>query len=455
MNAPVNLPMRAPDRKASAGLIFRLALRELRGGMRGFYIFISCIALGVAAIAAVGSFANGLAEGLAREGRVILGGDVAFSLIQRETSTAEHAFLSSRGELSSTATMRAMARTTDGRTALVELKAVDSAYPLYGSVVTEPAADLPTLLARREGAFGAVADPALLTRLDLRPGAQLTVGDAAIELRAALAGEPDKLASGIGFGPRLLISEEALRATGLLRPGSLVRWLYRLRLPANLAEDAVTQTIEAAKAQFPEAGWEIRSRNNAAPQLERNIERFSQYLTLVGLTALLVGGVGVANSTKHFLDRKRDVIAIMKSIGATGSRVVAINFVEVMMLASIGIIIGLVVGAALPFGAAIVLHSIIPLPLAPALYPDQLALAVTYGLLTAATFSLWPLGRAHDVPVSALFRDQIAPQRRLPRVRYLVAVVVAAAAFAVLGVAAAFDRKIATIFIVAALTVFG
>jgi len=455
MNAPVNVPMRLPAGKAGAGLTFRLALRELRGGLRGFYVFIACIALGVTAIAAVGSIANSLAEGLAREGRVIIGGDVAFSLIQREASASERAFLISHGELSTAATMRAMVRTPDGRSALVELKAIDDAYPLYGTVVTEPAGDLGSLLARRDGAFGVVADPALLTRLELRPGARLTVGAAAIELRAALTSEPDKLAGGIGFGPRLLMSEEALRATGLLQPGSLVRWHYRLRLPASVGEDNATRTIEAAKAQLPEAGWEIRGRNNATPQLERNIERFSQYLTLVGLTALLVGGIGVANSAKHYLDRKRDVIATMKSIGATGTRVVAIYFVEVLMLAFIGIAIGLVIGAALPFAVAAAFGAIIPLPLAPTVYPGQLALALAYGLLTAATFALWPLGRAHDVPVSALFRDEVAPQRRLPRPRYIVAVAVAAIALAVLAVMAAFDRKIAVIFIAAAIAVFG
>src|SRR6266849_2251545 len=415
MNALAKWPKWVPSNKSGAGLTFRLALRELRGGLRGFYIFIACIALGVMAIAAVGSLANSLAEGLAREGSVILGGDVAFSLIQRETSTAERAFLASRGELSGVATMRAMARTSDGRTALVEVKAVDGAYPLYGSVVVEPADALATALAQREGAFGVVADPALLTRLDLRPGARLTIGAAAVELRSALVSGPDKLAGGIGFGPRLLMSEEALKASALLQPGSLVRWLYRVRLPNNAGEDAAAQTIAAAKTQFPEAGWEIRSRNNAAPQLERNIERFSQYLSLVGLTALLIGGVGVANSAKHFLDRKRDIMAILKSIGATGSRVVAIYFVEVLILASIGVAIGLAIGAALPFAVAAVFGAITPLPLAPAFYPGQLALALTYGMLTAATFSLWPLGRAHDVTVSALFRDQVAPTRRLPR----------------------------------------
>jgi len=251
------------------------------------------------------------------------------------------------------------------------------------------------------------------------------------------------------------MSEDAIKASGLLQPGSLVRWRYQVRLPQDVGEDGAAQTIEAAKAQFPEAGWEIRSRNNVAPQLERNIERFSQYLTLVGLAALLIGGVGVANSAKHFLDRKRDDMAILKSIGATGSRVVAIYFVEVLILASIGVAIGLAIGAALPFGVAALFGAIIPLPLAPAVYPGQLALALAYGMLTAATFSLWPLGRAHDVPVSALFRDRVAPLRHVPRLRYVIAAATAAAAFTVLALTTAFDHKIAAIFIVAAVTVFG
>jgi putative ABC transport system permease protein len=454
MNAPSGFPARIPAHKAGPGLTFRLAARELRGGLRGFYVFIACIALGVAAIATVGSFARSLGEGLVREGRVILGGDVAFSLIQREATAAEGAFLLSHGDLAISATLRAMARTLDGRSALVEAKAVDGAYPLYGAVATEPSGELAALLARRDGAFGAVADPALLTRLDLQQGARLTIGAAAIELRAALTSEPDKLAGGIGFGPRLLISEEALRATGLLQPGSLVRWHYRVRVPASASGDPAAETIEAAKAQFPEAGWEIRGPNNATPQLERNIERFSQYLTLVGLTALLVGGIGVANSAKHYLDRKRDVIATLKSVGATGTRVVAVYFVEVLMLAAIGIAIGLVIGATLPFVVAALFGAVIPLPLAPTIYPGQLALALAYGVLTAATFALWPLGRAHDVPVSALFRDEVAPQRRIPRPRYIVAVAMAAVALAVLAVVAAFDRKIAMIFIAAAIAVF-
>ncbi|HEY1544413.1 MAG TPA: FtsX-like permease family protein [Xanthobacteraceae bacterium] len=435
-------------------LAFRLALRELRGGVRGFGVFIACIALGVAAIAGVGSFAQSLVDGLAREGRAILGGDLAFNLIQREATPPERAFLNAQGRVSVAATLRAMARTTAGRAALVEVKAVDDAYPLYGNVVTQPAAPLADLLAQRDGAFGAVVDPALLARLDLKPGARITVGHATFELRATLDREPDQLAGGIGFGPRVLMSEAALRASGLLQPGSLVRWRYRIRLAPGADENAVQHVVDAAAVQLPDAGWDIRTRTNATPQIARNVERFTQYLTLVGLTALLVGGVGVANSARHFLDRKRDVIATMKALGATGARVFAVYFTQVMLLALIGVAIGLVVGACLPFAVAALLRSLLPLPLAPAVHAGQLLSALAYGLLTAAAFSLWPLGRAHDVPVSALFRDEIAPLRRLPRLRYAIAAALAAVALTVLAVTAAYDHKMALIFVVAAAAVF-
>ena len=260
------------------------------------------------------------------------------------------------------------------------------------------------MLEQRDGVFGAAADPALLARLDLKPGARIMLGQATIEIRATLASEPDKLAGGIGFGPRLLISEAALRATSLLQPGSVVRWHYRLRLPDNDAADtAVRAVTAAAQAQLPEAGWEVRSRANASPSLERNVERFTQYLTLVGLTALLVGGVGVANAVKGHLDRRRDVIATLKSLGATGSGVFTIYLTQVMALAALGALPGLAIGASLPFLIVWGFGAVLPLPLAPALHVGDLALALLYGLLIALAFALWPLGRTHDVPVSRCF----------------------------------------------------
>ncbi len=434
---------------------FRFAFRELRGGIRGFYVLVCCIALGVMAIAGVGSFSESLMGGLAREGRTILGGDAAFSLIHREASTAERQFLQSRGQVSVAATMRAMARATVDEMSLVEIKAVDRAYPLVGVALSEPTMPLADALSERNNVFGALADPALLVRLDLEPGARISVGAATFEIRAALRNEPDKLAGGIGFGPRLLISEAGLRATGLVQPGSLVRWHYRVKLPENDASDrAAAALIADARRQLPEAGWEIRTRSNASPALERNVERFTQFLTLVGLTALLVGGVGVANAVRSHLDRKRDTIAAMKSLGATGTRVFVIYLTQVLALAAIGAAIGLAAGAALPFAISSLFETVIPLPMQPALHPGQLTLALLYGLMTALAFAIWPLGRAHDIPVSALFRDHIDSRGRWPRRQYVIATIVAGCTLAALAVILAYDKRIAAIFVAAAAATF-
>jgi putative ABC transport system permease protein len=435
-------------------LTLRLAARDLRGGLRGFYVFILCIALGVMAIAAVGSVSASLTDGIAREGRVILGGDIAFSLIPREASADERAFLQSQGQLSVAATFRAMARSPDGRSALVEIKAVDGAYPLYGTLVLDPPQAPADVLAKRNGAFGAAADPTLMARLDLAPGAAVKVGDATIELRAALVSEPDKIAGGIGFGPRLIISEDALRATGLVQPGALVRWHYRVGLPpADASEAAVSRVVANAATRFPDAGWEVRTRTNASPSLEQDVERFTQYLTLVGLTALLVGGVGVANAIKSHLDRKRAAIATLKSVGATGADLFAIYLVQVIALAGLGALPGLALAAALPYLIVWGFGTVLPLPLVPAVHPGELALALAYGLITAVAFALWPLGRARDVPVSMLFRDEIAEQTRWPRRAYTVAIVLVALAAAALAVALAHDRRTAAIFVAAAAAV--
>jgi putative ABC transport system permease protein len=445
----------SPRRSASGPLVLRLALRELRAGLSGFGIFLACIALGVAAIAGVSSISRSLTEGLTREGRKILGGDMAFSVVHRELGGPERAFLDGRGRVSVIASMRAMAMAGDRGSGLVELKAVDGAYPSVGELVAEPPQPPGALLAQREGAFGAAVDEALLARLDLKVGDRVTVGGATVELRARLVSEPDKIANGIGFGPRLLVSQEALRATGLVQPGSLIRWTYRLNLPPG-TPDAVLERIAAdAQRTLPEAGWEIRSRVNADPRFARNIERFTQFLTLVGLTALLVGGVGVANAVRGFVDRKRASIATLKSLGAPGGQVVALYLVQVLLIAALGIGIGLLVGGALPFLVNASLGHLLPIPIAPTLAWRELGVALLYGILTALAFALAPLGRAHDVPVSGLFRDQVDPERRWPRRRYLVALAVAVAALAGLAVMAAYDRRVALMFIGAAACAFG
>ncbi|MGP9818780.1 ABC transporter permease [Salinarimonas sp. NSM] len=447
----------APKRGAgisSLPLVLRLALRELRSGLRGFGIFLACIALGVAAIAGVSSVSRALTEGLAREGRTLLGGDLSFRLIHREATPAEIATLEDWGDVSLVATLRGMANADTGA-ALVEIKAVDAAYPIAGDLVTEPPMPPAAIFAEADGVYGAAVDPVLLGRLDLDIGDTIRIGTQEIALRTVLRSEPDKIQAGFDFGPRLLVSRAALDATGLVQPGSLVRFTYRLDLAGPANDDALlARAQEAIEAAQPQAGWRVRSRLNADPGLERNIERFAQFLTLVGLTALIVGGVGVANAVRGFVDRKRESIATIKSLGAPGGRVVAIYLTQVMLIAGIGIAIGLAFGAALPFALAAALGAILPIPIAPTLAPVELLLAALYGLLTALAFSLAPLGRAHDIQVSGLFRDQIDPDRRWPRRRYVAGVALAIAALLALSVFAAFDRRVALIFIGAAAAAF-
>ena len=441
--------------KRRASIPLRFALRELRGGLRGFYVFIACIALGVMTISGVGSVAASLGDGLAREGRTLLGGDVAFSLFQREAKPDELAYLRGHGNVSVTASLRGMARAADSRLALVEIKAVDGKYPMLGQLTLEPEMPVAEVLAERDGVFGAAADQTLLTRLDLKLGDRVNVGQATFEIRSLDKSEPDKLAGGLGFAPRFLVSEAGLRAMQLLQPGSLVRWTYRVKLPDDASDDnSTTRLVDETRQALPQAGWGIRSRDNASPQLERTISRFTQFLTLVGLAALLVGGVGVANAVKSHIDRRRDVIATFKAVGATGRDVFSIYLTQVILLAVAGSIIGLVAGAALPFIIVDVFGKLLPLPVVPALHTGELALSLVYGLLTALAFGLWPLGRVHDVPVAALFRDTVSSVWHRPRWGYLLSMAGVIALLAAVIVGLAYDKRVAAIFVVASVAVF-
>ncbi|KQT82266.1 ABC transporter permease [Aurantimonas sp. Leaf443] len=417
----------------------------MRGGLSGFYIFLSCILLGVAAIAAVNSVASMMADGISREGRSILGGDLRFALVQRETTPDEKAFLTGLGPNTQAVSMRSMVRLADGSNqALAEVKAVDGAYPLYGTVETEPARPLQDLFAQRDGRYGAIAAAELLGRLGIAPGAVVRLGSAEIAITGVLTREPDLLSDGFSFAPRLMLSAEGLAATGLVQPGSLVEYDTKVRLPDGA--DAEAAKAEAV-ARFPASGFGIRTAAEAAPSLQRNIERFSQFLTLVGLTALIVGGVGVANAVNAYLDAKRPVIATFKSLGAGGGFVVTVYLVQILTLAAIGIAAGLVLGALAPFVTARFLESVIPVAAQASIYPGALALAALFGLLTALAFALLPLGRTRDVAATALFREAGTGARGRVRWAYLLAAGGLAATVAALAVATADDKRVAITFL--------
>ncbi|MCW1749768.1 ABC transporter permease [Rhizobium acaciae] len=426
-------------------LAFRLALRELRGGIRGFYIFLACIALGTGAIAAVNSVSQSITDTIASQGQELLAGDVRFELNNREATPAEIGFLEGLGTVSVSTGLRSMARKPDGSDqALVEVKAVDDAYPLYGKFVAEPDYPLAALLSGQSGTYGAVAAPLLLDRLGLAVGDELLLGNVKLSITGTVKTEPDALSEGFGFAPRLLVSRQALQASGLIQTGSLVEHAYKIRLDDKGAMSGIQAR---ASKEFPSAGWAIRTSDRAAPSLTENITRFSQFLTLVGLTALIVGGVGVANAVRAFLDSKRTTIATFKCLGAPAQVVVLIYLFQIAIIALGGILIGLVIGALSPMLAAQFLAQFLPVSTAPTLYPGALLLATLFGILTTLAFAILPLGHAREVPATALFREQGFEARHLPSWPYILLAALFMAALAGLAILTAYDRFIAVVFV--------
>jgi putative ABC transport system permease protein len=394
------------------GLAARLARRELRSGLQGLGLMVACLALGVAAIAVVGALSAAIGRGMAEQGQPLLGGDIEFAVMHRQLTPAEQAFLNDRGQVSTVATFRGMAAAR-GRRTLVEIKAVDALYPLFGSVKLAARLDLHDALAKRGNRFGAVADPVLLDKLGIAAGDVIKLGNAEFELSTALVSEPDRVGDGFALGPRLMISREALAATGLVQPGSLVTWRNRLKLDRGGTEE-VRQVIKEAKRRFPDAGWRLRGRDNAAPQVGRFVERVSFFLSLAGLTALITGGVGVMNTVRAFLNRRMANIAMLKCLGAPSCLVFLTYFIEVLAVALVAIIIGLVPGAVAPAVVNALLASMLPLPIATGIEWGALALAAAYGFAAAVGFAVGPLQLAMDVRAITLLRSNagLAPSGR-------------------------------------------
>ena len=442
------------------GLAIRFAIRELRGGLKGFRIFIACIALGVAAISGVASLSRSLTEGIANESQAILGGDFSITQFHQEVSQEQQEFIGTFGKISKMATLRTMARipeTTDafGET-LVEVKAIDDIYPLYGEFKLVGEIDLEAALRNDRGTWGAVVDSTLGTQIDVGVGDVISLGNINVQITGIIEQEPDLLSQNLVIGPRLMLSEQALKESGLVQPGSLVEWAYRVRINENrpALTTEIFDSLKAIDEKFPDAGWRFRTRNNAAPGLVSNIRRFAQFLTLVGITGLIVGGVGVANAVRSFLETKLKVIASFKCVGASGDFVFLVYLFQIILLAGIGISIGILIGATVPAILMSLLSNILPIPAKFSIYPSQLSLGVIYGFLTALAFALWPLGRAHDIPATALFRDTVRTDRPKPRSRYIAFTIITILALCWIAVSNSRDTILAFFYIGASIAAY-
>ncbi len=391
-------PRTAPRPSRRPGLaparLIALALRELRAGLSGFYIFMACVALGVAVIATVGTLSDGLRSGFERQGRVLLGGDVTFARMHARATDAERTWLTAHGTVSETATVRTMARRLDGEDqALVEVKAVDAAYPLVGEVEVEGAPFSEAL----STPGGAVVDPVVLSRLGLKIGDPIRIADAEAIVRATLVSEPDSVAGRLTFGPRVLISQDTLEKAGLVQPGTLVRWRYALTLGdgqgTSLANLAAFR--DKAETNLTQSGFVIGDRRDPSPQVTRTLDRLRQFLTFLGLAALIVGGVGIANAVSTFIERRRNVIATMKAVGATSSTVLKIFLVQVVAIALIGIALGLAVGLTAPSLLLASYGDALPVRAEVAYSATTVVVSIAYGILVALRISSQAPVRRH------------------------------------------------------------
>lgn len=395
----------------------RFALRDLREGLRGFRIFFACLVLGISAMAGVGSLSAALLAGMADESRTLLAGDVDVQLLRRPATLDERQWLEQAGTVSQSVSLRSNAFSPqNGERALVEVRAADHHYPLYGELLTSPALPQAEMLAKSGALWGAVIDETLADRLGLKIGDRIQLGNTSFHVRAFITHEPDRANSGFLLGPRVMIAYDALQETGLIQPGSLHSYSYKLRLSPDFDLEAWLKTTQD---HYGGQGWRIRTHNKSAPALRRVVEQMGVFLTLVGLTALIVGGVGVGNAVRAWLDRKRNSIATFKILGATRTMIFTISLLEVMLLASLAILVGSGLGAGLPLVFGDYLSDHLPVPPRFGLYPQPLLSAALYGFLITLAFSIWPLGRACDMPAAQLFRDQVTQEVPWPARPYV------------------------------------
>ncbi len=404
----------------SMALAARIARRELRGGLKGFRVFLACLALGVAAITAVGMVRAAIEAGLRDQGAVLLGGDAQMEFTYRYADADERAYMAGIAtRVSEVVDFRSMAVVGDD-TALTQVKAVDDAYPLIGAVSLE-SGSLATALAGSDGFPGAVMDKVLVDRLGLAVGDRFKLGLQEFRLGAVLLREPDSATGGFSLGPRTIVLLTGLQESGLLEPGTLFETAYRLDLP----EGADLAALEVqSEAQFQDTGMRWADSRRAAPGVERFVDRMGAFLVLVGLAGLAVGGVGVQAAVRAYLDGKVATIATLKTLGAEGRTIFLVYLIQIGILAGLGVLLGLVLGAGAPMLLSPMIEAALPFPVDFALYPMPLIEAAFYGLVTAFLFTLWPLARTEGVRAAALYRG--AGRSGWPRWPHLAAIAVLA-----------------------------
>lgn len=401
-------------------LAWRIARAELRGGLRGFWVFLACLALGVAAIAGVGMVRSAIEAGLQDQGAVLLGGDAQVEFTYRFATPEERAFLDQIAvKTSEIVDFRSMVVAGESHV-LTQVKAVDDNYPLLGSVQLE-SGDLTTALTATDTP-GAVMDGVLADQIGLAIGDHFKLGSQDFTLQGRILREPDSATGGFALAPRTIVKTQALAQSGLLEPGTLFDSSYRLLLPANANLAALRAEAEA---KFRDSGLRWSDRRQAAPGVARFVDHIGAFLILVGLAGLAVGGVGVAAAVRSYLEAKIATIATLRTLGATGGLIFETYLLQIAVLVAFGVVLGLILGVATPLALAGPIQSALPFPAQIALYPRPIIEAAFYGITSAFLFALWPLARSEQVRAAALYRGGLAGG--WPRARYALAMFALAA----------------------------
>jgi putative ABC transport system permease protein len=381
-----------------------IARRDLNARFRGLRLLLVCIFLGTAALAAIGTLTNAIERELASSGQELLGGDLEVEVWQRDLRPDERATIAKYGTISSGYRMQAMASTPDAA-APIELKAVDAKWPMFGRLVLTDGRSV----GAPSGTDAWIAQTAL-ERLGIKVGDSFKVGTVTLRAAGIIKDEPDRLSEGFQLGPTIIVAQDIPAKAGLLQPGALYQSKHRIAF-ADPARDP--EAIEdALTKQFPTAGFDIRTRDRASPGADRFVRQMSDFLTLVGLAALVIAGIGIAGGVSSYLDQRRSSIATLKVLGATSGDIVRIYAMQIGVAALAGSIAGLVAGVAVTPLLAGALQGLLPVESGFIIAPGALLLAASYGLLVAFAFAAAPLLRARTFPAMALMRSGIVPLAR-------------------------------------------
>ena len=401
---------------------WRIARRDLNARFKGLRLLLVCIFLGTAALAAIGTLTAAIERELAANGQQFLGGDLQVELWQRSLSEEERAALEELGTVSAGTRLQAMAR-KDDNAAPIELKAVDELYPLYGELVLEGGRKVTA-----PSGNDAYIAPGAADRLGLETGDSFLIGTETLQVAGIIEDEPDRLGEGFQLGPTIIVAEDVPQRAGLLAPGAMYQSKTRVAFDTPRDLEAAEEDLEE---RFPEAGFDIDTAERAAPGTDRFVSRMSEFLTLVGLAALVIAGIGIGGGVSSYLDARRQSVATLKILGATSRDIARIYALQIFAAAAVGSLAGLAVGVAVVPLLAAALEGLLPVDTGFVIDPGALLLATAYGLLVALVFAAPPLMRARHFPAMALMRSNIAP---LARDRSALFVVIAGLA-AIVGLA--------------------